>query len=133
MLLVQHHINVVLRHDNSNRAVLVIGDRFTLDGRLEFASDEVVNVLADVLGVDLGALVERVLLGLGDLLDGEGRPLADFKVEVAGVLAEGFGVDGGDVDLALVLLGDGLDFFGELLTLFWGLGEDVGEWDLGLF
>ena len=72
------------------------------------------------------------LLVLLRVLDSEGGPLADFEVKVAGVLAEGLGVDGGEVDLALVLLGDGLEGLRESLALFRGLGEDIGKWDAGL-
>ena len=39
--------------------------------------------------------------------------------------AKGLGVDGGEVDLAFVLLGNGLEFFGERSALFFCFREDV--------
>jgi hypothetical protein len=48
------------------------------------------------------------------------------------VLAEGGSVDGSEVDLSAVLLGDRLEVGGESLTLLRGLGEDVGKGKTGL-
>jgi hypothetical protein len=48
------------------------------------------------------------------------------------VLAESGSVDGSEVDLSAVLLGDRLEVSGERLTLLGGLGEDVGEGKAGL-
>jgi hypothetical protein len=48
------------------------------------------------------------------------------------VLTESGRVNGSEVDLALVLLGEGLDLSGKAGALLFGLGEDVGEGDLGL-
>ena len=70
-------------------------------------------------------MVERELLVLDGFLNSEGWPFADVEVQVLGVLAEGFGVDGCEVDFAFVFFGDGLQFGDELLALFGGLGEDV--------
>lgn len=89
-------------------------------------------MLADILGVELLALVKWVFLVLDGFLDCKRRPLADFEVEVLRVLPEGFGVDSGQVDFALVLFGNGLELFRELLTFVGVLSEDVGEWDFGL-
>jgi hypothetical protein len=71
-------------------------------------------------------------LVLGDVLDGERGPGANLEVQVAGVLAESGSVDGSEVDLSAVLLGDRLEVGGERLTLLGGLGEDVGEGKAGL-
>lgn len=48
------------------------------------------------------------------------------------MLAESGSVDGSEVDLSAVLLGDGLQVGGERLALLGGLGEDVGEGKAGL-
>lgn len=135
LVVVDHDVLVILGHDNGDWALLLLRDRLALDARLELAGDVVVDEGADVLGADvLGA----ALLGVGELLvllrvlDGESGPGAGLEVEVGGVLAEGGGVDGGEVDLAAVLLGDGLEGLGKGFALFGGLGEDVGERDAGL-
>lgn len=47
-------------------------------------------------------------------------------------MAKGFGVNGGEVDLALVLLGNRLEGFGERLALIGSVGEDVCERETGL-
>jgi hypothetical protein len=46
--------------------------------------------------------------------------------------AEGFGVDGGEVDCTLVFDCQGLEGFSELGALLRRLGEDIGERDIGL-
>lgn len=135
LLVVHHNILVVLGHNNSDWTLLLLWDRLALDRWLNLASNEVLEKLANLLLADrLGVtgVGVRELLVLGDVLDGEGGPLADLEVEVAGVLAKGGGVDGGEVDLALVLLSDGLEGVGERSALFGGLGEDVGERNAGL-
>ena len=46
--------------------------------------------------------------------------------------AEGLSVNGCEADYTFVLLSKGFEFFSELSALFWGLGENVGEWDASL-
>jgi hypothetical protein len=48
------------------------------------------------------------------------------------VLTEVLGVNGGEVDLALVQLGERLQGLSECRTLLDGLGEDVCKRDAGL-
>ena len=60
------------------------------------------------------------------MLNGKCRVFADFEVEVAGVRTKGRGVNGREVDGALVLDGEGLQGVGEGGALFGGFGEDVG-------
>lgn len=108
-------------------AALVLGGGLRLDAGLDLASDVVLDVLANSLGRKLLVLVQGVLLVLDGVLDGKGGPLADLEVEVRAVLTKGLCVNGGEVDLALVLLGDGLELLGELLALLGSLGEDVGK------
>jgi hypothetical protein len=135
LLVVDHEVLVALGDDDSGTGLLLLGDGLALDAGLDLAGDEVVNeradsLLADVLGSTLLGVGE--LLVLGDVLDGERGPGADLEVEVAGVLAESGSVDGSEVDLSAVLLGDRLEVGGERLTLLGGLGEDVGEGKTGL-
>jgi hypothetical protein len=135
LLVVDHEVLVALGDDDSGTGLLLLGDGLALDAGLDLAGDEVVNeradsLLADVLGSTLLGVGE--LLVLGDVLDGERGPAADLEVEVAGVLAESGSVDGSEVDLSAVLLGDRLEVGGERLTLLGGLGEDVGEGKTGL-
>ena len=135
LLVVDDEVLVALGDDHSGTGLLLLGDGLALDAGLDLAGDEVVNeradsLLADVLGSTLLGVGE--LLVLGDVLDGERGPGADLEVQVAGVLAESGSVDGSEVDLSAVLLGDGLEVSGESLTLLGGLGEDVGEGKAGL-
>lgn len=48
------------------------------------------------------------------------------------MLTKGLGVDSGEVDLALVLLGNRLEGFSERLALIGSVGEDVCERETGL-
>jgi len=70
------------------------------------------NEIADFLLCELLALIQGELLVLDSLLDGKGGPLVHFKIQITGVGAEGFGVNDGEVDLALVFLGNGLEGLG---------------------
>ena len=81
---------------------------------------------------NLLALVEGEFLVLNCFLDSDGGPFVDFKVKVAGMGAEGFGVDGCDVELAFVFLSDGLQLFGESSALFLCFGENVAQGDSSL-
>lgn len=135
LLAVDHNLLVVLGHDNGDWAILLLWDRLAFDGRLNLASNKVLDeasnlLLAECLG--RAGLGVGELLVLGGVLDSECGPCANLEVEVASVLAESAGVNGSEVDLALVLLSNWLEGLGESLTLLGGLGEDVGEWDAGL-
>jgi hypothetical protein len=127
LVVVDDKIIVVLGDDNGNRAFLGLGNRLRLDAGFDLASNEVVDESANVLLSNLLGLVEGVLLVLIGSLDSESGPLADLEVQVATVLTEGLGVDGREVDDALVFLSKGLELFGERVALFLGLGEDVGK------
>lgn len=135
LVVVDDEVLVALGDDDGGASLLLLGDGLGLDAGLDLALDELLNegrdgLLADILGGAL--LAEGELLVLGDVLDGERGPGADLEVEVAGVLAESRSVDGSEVDLAAVLLSNGLQVGGEGLTLLGGLGEDVGEGKAGL-
>ena len=129
---IEDDILVVVRDDDGDGAVLLFGDGLGLDARVNLAGYEVVDEGANVLVGDLFCLVVGEFLVLGDVLDGEGGPSVDLEVQVAGVGAEGFGVDGGEVDGAFVLGCGFPEGFAELFSLFGGLGEDVGERKAGL-
>lgn len=103
---------VVVRDDDFDGSVLLFGDGLAFDAGLDFAVDEGLDEVADFFLRELFALVQGELLVLDGFLDGEGRPLVYFEVQVAGVGAEGFGVNDGEVDLALVFLGNGLEGLG---------------------
>lgn len=117
-LVVKDNFIVVLGNDNGDWAILLLWNSLRFDAWLDLASNEVVNELANGLSSKLVGLVEWELLVLDSLLDSESWPLANLEVEVATVLSEGLCVNGGEVDLALVLLGDLLEVLGEGLTLF---------------
>jgi hypothetical protein len=115
-LVVDNDVLVVLGHNNSDGTLLFFGDRLALDGWLDLAGNKVIDECADVLGADVldGALLgEREFEVLGDVLDSKSGPAADLEVEVACVLAESFGVNGGEVDLALVRFSNRLQVLGE--------------------
>lgn len=121
---------VALGDDDGGGTLLLLGDGLALDAGLDLALDVLLNERANGL---LGEVLDGTLLAEGELLvllnvlDGESGPSANLKVEVATVLTESGGVDGSEVDLAAVLLSNGLEVLGERLTLLRGLGEDVGE------
>ena len=128
---VHDNLVVVLGDNNGDGTVVLLGDGLGLDAGVDLAGDKVVKELGNLLCGEVSAL-EGELLVLLSVLDGESGPLADLEVEVASVLTEGLCVDGGEVDLALVLLGDRLEGSSESLTLLGSLGEDVGEGNTGL-
>lgn len=119
--------------NNDGNALLGLGDGLGLHAGLNLAVEDVLDELADLLGVDLLGLVVGVLGVLGDILDGEGGEVLGLEVEVAGVGTEELGVEGDDVDVTAVLLSDGTEVSGELLALLGGLGEDVSEGNTSLY
>lgn len=132
LVIVDDNVFVVVCNDDLDGTFLLFWDRLGFDAGLDLAVNEVLDESTDVLLGQLLALVEGEFLVLDGFLDGESGPFIDFEVEVAGVGAEGLGVDGGEADGSLVLFGHGLQFSGELITLFRGFGEDVGKWDTSL-
>lgn len=127
LLVVDDDLLVVLGDDGGDGAVVLLGNGLRLDGRLNLASEEVLDEGANLLSVDLVVLVVGELLVLVGALDSESGPLAGLQVEVAGVLTESTGVNGSEVDGTLVLDSKRLQLLSELLTLLGCLGEDVGE------
>ena len=120
-------------HNDLNRSFLFLGNGLRFDTCFDFAVDEVLNKCADIVMGDLLRLIVRELLVLDGLLDGKGRPLALFQVQVPGVGTEGFGVDSGEVECTLVSLREWLQSLCELFALFRCLGENVGERNFGLY
>ena len=131
LLVVEDNVIVVLGDNNGNGAVLGLGDGLRLDARLNLAGNKVLEELGDVVSGQLLLLVKGELLVLLDLLDGERGELVGLEVQVGGVSTEGLGVNDTNVDLALVLLSDGLERVGKLLALLSGLREDVTKGDTG--
>lgn len=103
---------------------MLLGDRFALDAGLNLARNEIVEEFTNGLLGDVGT-GEGELLVLLCVLNGKCGPLANLEVQVCGVLTECLCVNGSKVDLALVLLCDGFERFGERFTLLGSLGEDV--------
>ena len=132
LAVVEDNVLVVLSNDNSDRAVVLLGNGLALDRGLNLAGKVVTNKSPDVLLCKLIVLVEGEFLVLGDILDRKRRKLVSHEVEVTSVSSEGFGVDGGEVDRAFVLLSDRLERGSELLAFLWSLGEDVCEGQAGL-
>lgn len=117
LLVIKDNVIVVLGYNNGDWAILLLWHSLGLDAWLKLASDEVVNELANCLGSKLVGLVKWKLLVLDSLLNSESWPLVNLKVEVGTVLSKGLCVNGSEVDLALVLLGNLLEVLGEGLTL----------------
>ena len=88
--------------------------------------------MAHVLLRELLLLVEGEFLVLDSLLNGKCGPNTVLEVQILRVRAKCFGVNGGQVDLALVLLGEGLEGLCELCALFLCLCEDVAKGEFGL-
>ena len=130
-LVVKHDIFVVLRNNHRYRSFLLLRDGLGLDAGLDLAINIVLHELAHVL-VGNFCSGEGELLVLDCILDSEGRPFADLEVQVAGVSAESFGINGGKVDFALVFLSEGLELSGELCPFLGSFREDVGKWNASL-
>ena len=106
---VNNDILVVVGYHNLNIALLLLGNGLGLDAGFELASHEIIDELANVFRRELLGLVKGKLLVLDGLLDRKGRPFVGFEVEILGVGAKGFSVDGGEADDTLVFLSDGLE------------------------
>lgn len=119
-------------YNNLDGALLLLGDRFRLDAWLNLAVNKVLNESSDILLGQLLALIKGVFLVLDSLLDREGGPFVNFKVQVTCVSAECFGVDGCEANGAFVLFRDWLELSRELITLFRGFGEYIGQRDASL-
>ena len=132
LLVVENLSLVVVGNDDGDGTILVLRNGLRLDGRLDLAGNKVINELGDASKVDLLGLVIGVLGVLANVLDSEGGPLANLKVQVTTVLAESLSINGSEVDDTLVLLSEGLELLGEAGALLLGLSEDVGERDTGL-
>lgn len=122
------NVLVVLGDNGDDGALLLLGDGLRLDAGLDLAGSEVVDELGNGIVGDLSLLVEGELLVLADLLDGERGELVglggssyrrEHRKALASMVAK--------LTFALVLLSNGLESLGELLSLLRGLGEDVGE------
>ena len=126
---IEDNVVVALGDNNGDGTLLGLGDGLRLDAGLDLASVELLNELGNAVVGDLLLLVEGELLVLDNLLDSERGELVGLEVQVTGVSTESLGVNGSEVDLALVLLSDGLKSVSELLALLLGLREDVSKRD----
>lgn len=132
LLVVNDNLLVVAANNHSNRALLSLGNGLGLEARVNLAVKDVLDELADILGINLLVLVVRVLGVLVSVLDSESRELLGLQVEVASVSAEELSVEGNNVDSSTVSLSDGTEIGSELLTLLGSLGEDVSQRNTGL-
>ena len=132
VLVIQNDLFVVIGHNDLNRAFLLLWNRLGLDAGGDLAVHKVLDECADIVMCKLLLLVERKLLVLDGLLDGESWPFAIFEVQVASMGAESLGVNCGEADDTLVLLCQRLEFSGQLSALLWSFREYVGQWDASL-
>lgn len=77
-----------MRYDDLNAALLLLRNGLALDTGCNLAVDKVLDKSADIIMCKFLALVKGKFLVLDCLLDGEGGPFVDFKVEVSGVGTE---------------------------------------------
>lgn len=127
LLIVNDDLLVVAANNYGNRALLSLGNGLGLEARFNLAVKNVLDKLADIIGINLLALVVRVLGVLGSVLDSESRELLGLQVEVASVSAEELSIEGNNVDSSTVGLSDGTEISSELLTLLRSLGEDISQ------
>lgn len=132
LFVVNDNLLVVAADNNSNRSLLGLGDGLGLETRFNLALKDVLDELADILGINLLGLIVRVLGVLGSVLDSESRELLGLKVKVAGVSAEELSIKGNNVDSSTVVLSDGTEISSELLALLGSLGKDVSQGNTGL-
>jgi hypothetical protein len=132
LIIVDDDLLVVAAHDNGDGALLGLGNGLRLDARVNLSVKDVLNELADILGVNLLGLIVRVLGILAGILDRESRELLGLKVEVSCVGAEELGIEGDNVNSSAVLLSDGTEISGKLLPLLRCLGKDISQGDTGL-
>ena len=127
LLVVNDKFLVAVTHNHGNITLLAFGNGLGLDAGLNFAINHVLDELSNLLGVNLLGLVVWVLSILGGLLDRKSGEGLGLQVEVSSVGTEQLGVEGDNVDLPAVLSSDRTEVLGELLALFGGLREDVGQ------
>lgn len=127
LLIVDNNVLIVVCNNGSHRSIVLFGYGLRLDARLNLTSQEIVNKLANMLLGELSALLERELLILGCVLNGESGPFTDFEVQILCMLTKSLCVDGGNVDLSLMLCGNGLECLCQFFTLLRSFSEDVGE------
>lgn len=126
VLVVLDNLGVSGSDNDSDGAVVLLGDGLGLDRRLDSAGQDILSQLLHLLNSELTLLVQGELGASDDVLDTESGPLL-LQVDVGGVSAELGGVNVGKVHLALVGLGDGLDLGAVLGALLGGGEEEVGE------
>ncbi len=102
LVVIDDNLIIVVSYDNLNWAFLVLGDRFRLDTWLNLTINKFLDEYSDIFLGKLLALVKGKFLILDGFLDGEGREFLGVEVEVAGVSAKRFGVNGGEVEFALM-------------------------------
>ena len=121
-----------MRYNDFDATLLLLRNRLALYTWRNLAVNEILDKSADIVMCNLLALVKGEFLVLDGFLNCESGPFVGFEVEIASVCAEGLGVDGSDVDLALVFLGDGLEFFSEGSAFFGCFCENVAKGDASL-
>lgn len=105
VLIVDDDVFVIVGNDHLDVTFLLLGDGLRFDAGLHLAVNELLDECGHVVVGELLALVEGEFLVLHGFLDGEGGPFVDFEVQVAGVGAEVFGVDGCEAEGSFVFLG----------------------------
>ena len=108
--LVHDDFVIIVRYNNRDRAVLFLRDRLALDTGANLAVYKVLSKCGNVLVSEFLCLREWVFLVLLNMLDSESWEFIGFQVEITSMCAERLGVNCGEVNSALVLLGNRLKF-----------------------
>ena len=132
LVIVDDKFLVAEANNNGDGALLGLRNRLRLDAGINLAIKNILDELANLLGINLLGLVVGVLGVLGGLLDGKSRELFGLQVQIAGVGPESLRVKGDDVNLTTVLFSNRAEVLGEFLALFLSLGKNVSQRNPGL-
>jgi hypothetical protein len=102
LVIVNDKLLVCVGNDHRDRAFLSLGNRLALDAWVELSGNEIIHELANSFLGEFGAIKGKFLIFVR-FLNGEGGPLANFQIEVSGMCTKRLSINGGKVDLALVL------------------------------
>lgn len=106
--------------DDLNGTFLLLGYWLRLNASLDLAINKVLNELADVVMGDFLLLAVRELGVFHRILNGKSRPLAILEVQVRSMGSKSLGINGGEIDSSLMLLGERLQGRCEFFSLFRG-------------
>lgn len=132
LFVIHDNFFVIVGDDDGYSSFLLLWHRLALHAGVKFALDELIHKGSNILLIDFLILRHGIFLILDGLLNGKGWPLAYFEVQILPVLSKGLGINGSNVDVALVFFRNWFELVNELLALLGGFGKDVGKWNASL-